>query len=409
MQHLIQQQQTGGTIGGQMAWEADEEEEEREEEHTRQMDHRNVSKKTPQKTQQKSSDSAAEDDEDEDIDETTLTPEERDERQRRRVYRQSIGETIKSQRRVHTARLQMLQAEEQAARLWERIACADETSKLLRSALLELDIIARRTVETDSALKDELKQLVESIRSAKLEIVSLREIRDQALQDGHELPDTRVEEAEGMLSRARVSADEYRSEVKHAVAAVVRSKRVMYEKRIAEMKVQFDDEIARIAAESSVLFRSKFEDARSRAETAESEGVDGMGYSVISRLQEQAKTSRALREELLSKSKHLGSFITSLRDENNALRHMILEASQRYSESAEACDALQKRLFEAQQNLEDERGLRQTILQQKKDDITASMRGVLATKDREIASARKTLREMQDALQRTARNFGHHA
>lgn len=313
-----------------------------------------------------------------------------------------LRESLRVFKRLKVVKLKLLQAQEQAARLWTRTDCASETISAYEDVLLRLEFIAEEAAISEAGASEKKQALEVKNRSLKLEYQALK-----LLDRVSDTRDARLVKAETELALRRRDLEDKANEEDRLLEDQVRPIRIENERHIAELTAFFDAELAKVAAMTAVEFRHMHEDSRKRAQETSDPSLSGRAKrAVLEKVEREARESNLLREELQKKAAHLTHAIVSLKDENEGLKGILNDVMQEYGLSTEAQKELQTRLLDAQRGLADERDVRKEILEKTKHQIVAHSQEVLRQKEEEITRARRSLFEIQDSLQRAAKTFG---
>jgi hypothetical protein len=307
---------------------------------------------------------------------------------------------------------QLVQVQEHAARAWLRTSVADATISALTTTLVGLECIAASSVREESGTVQKREQLEQEERALTLELSALSEVERRTVgsrrRENHDDPFIATVKKAARIEH--LNAEKHQAE-QEALEKSLRTARLNHEGDIAMLQASHRAEIAAIQARAKVAFRAQHADARAKAANASSSvttsSVNEATNFVSRRIGEQISRQRMLRSSLMEKSRHLPLENEALMETNEALKDLMDDMHEEYGRALEAVDLLRLQLQDAQLHLDESCRERAELLEAKKRKLNLSTQYVVQQKDREIAAARRLLKDLQNSVESVARAYGH--
>jgi hypothetical protein len=328
-------------------------------------------------------------------------------RSRRAQEQKALNVTIQREMRILNQKLKLvkvklMQAQEQASRLWTRTDRATDLIAVYQDALLRLEFVAQQAAAYEAGATQSKPALEKQNRDLRMELKALK-LLDQ-VTDEREAELVKAET--DVAKKKKVLQDKLADEDK-ALDEAIRPQRLEYERHMAEVTSYFEAESEKASARAAVEFHEMHTKSRSLVLQSKDLSVkERVDANITSKVSTQLSETKYLRTELQKRANFVAGALVSLRDENEGIKRMLNDLMKEHSTSLEAHLELRTRLLDTQRGLAEERSIRKDILERTKDQIVSSAQEVLRRKDEEIARTRRVLFEMQDSLQRAANTFG---
>lgn len=320
---------------------------------------------------------------------------------------QALNNTIKHEMRILTQKLKLvkvklMQAQEQASRLWTRTDRATELIAVYQDVLLRLEFIAQEAAVRESGASQSKPALEKENRDLRMELKALK-LLDQVSDER----DAELVKAETDVALKKKVLQNKMADEDKALEDAIRPQRIEYERHMAEVTAFFEAESEKAAARAAVEFHQMHTKARTMVTKSQDLSVkERVDASITQKVSTQLSETKYLRLELQKRANFVAGALVSLRDENEGIKRMLNDLMKEHATSLEAHLELRTRLLDTQRSLAEERSLRKDILERTKDQIVARTQELLRKKEDEITRTRRLLFEMQDSLQRAANTFG---